>query len=151
MSDEQETKTVKGTVTAFYPSEGENNPYNVYVDSEDGKFSTFNGEAVSEIKEGARVQFEVVENNGHWNIVDDSVEILEDEKPEVFGDTDEVEPFAPTDARITSQSVLRSAVLHHQHREESTDGDVARTAERFAELQIELYEKLREAGNEGDT
>lgn len=147
MSGDQETKSVEGAVTAFYPSEGENDPYNVYVDTEDGKFSTFNGETVEDIEEGVRVRFEAEQNNGHWNIVDGSVEIIEqDEEPEVYGDTEPDTTMSPTDARIGSQSVLRSAVLHHQHREDSTDEDVVETAKRFADAQLSLYEKLRNAG-----
>lgn len=145
MSNEEKTREVTGTVTAFYPSEGEDDPNNVYVDSEDGRFSTFHDETVEELEEGAHVEFEAEQNNGHWNIVDGSVEFL-DEEPEVYGDTNGTDPFSQTDARIASQSILRSAVLHHQHREDSTDSDVVETAERFADEQIALYEKLRNAG-----
>lgn len=148
MSDDRETKEVAGAVTAFYPSEGENDPYNIYVDTEDGKFSTFNGETVEVIEEGVQVEFEAVQNNGHWNIVDGTVEIIEDDDSEVYGETAVDVAMAPTDARIASQSLIRSAVLFHQNREDNTDEDVADTAERFADVQTSLYRKLRNAGGD---
>lgn len=144
-------KAVEGRITAFYPSEGENDPYNLYVNTEDGKFSTFNGDTVGDIEEDIHVRFEAEQNNGHWNIVDDSVEIVENaDEPEVYGSTDSDVPMSPSDARIVSQSVLRSAVLFHQGREDSTDEDVKETAEEFADTHLELYGKLRNAGQDGE-
>ena len=118
----------------------------VYVDSEDGRFSTFHDETVAEIEKGVRVRFEAKRNGQHWNIVDDSVDILEDEESEVYGGMDEPMLFGLDDARISSQSLVRSSVMFHQDRDGSTVEEVEKTAHELADLQIELTEKLRNAG-----
>lgn len=141
MSD---TETVEGIVTAFYPSEGDNDPHNVYVNN--NRFSTFDDDTVAEIEEGIQVEFEAEQNGDYWNIVGGSVEVVEsgEESP-----TGEIEPMSLNDARVSSQSVLRSAVLHHQHREDSTAEDVVETAKTFADAQVALYERLRQVGRDG--
>lgn len=146
MSDDQWGEEVVGTVTAFFPSNDENKPHGVRVDGD--RYTTFNDADVEEIEEGIAVRFRYEQNGEHRNIVEDSVEIIEDnaDEPEVYGDTAEAEPFSMNDARIGAQSALRSAVLHHQHREDSTDEDVVETAQKFADVQADLHRKLRNTG-----
>jgi hypothetical protein len=141
---EQEGTPVSGKVTQYYPSEGENDPYALYVDGD--RYTTFNGEDVEDVKEDVVVRFQYVQNGKHRNVVPGSVEVVDaDDEPEVYGSTGDVEPFSPSDAKITSQSVLRSAVLHHQRREDSTVEDVVETAKTFADAQIALYKQFRNA------
>lgn len=76
MSDKQK-KEVVGVVMKYYPSEGENDPHNVYVDSEDDRFSTFNDATVDPIEESIKIGFVAEQNNGHWNIVDNTVTVVD--------------------------------------------------------------------------
>ncbi|WP_226006044.1 hypothetical protein [Natrinema salinisoli] len=149
MSDDQEGTEASGSVTDLYRSSSENKPHGVHVDGT--RYTTFNDEDVEEIGEGVTIQFRYVENGDHRNIVPGSVEIVEESNgPETYGDTAGEEPFSMNDARIGAQSALRSAVLHHQHREDSTDEDVIATAQKFADAQADLYRKLRNTG-QGET
>lgn len=147
--DDQDRREVTGTVTGFYPSEGEKDPHNVYVEGD--RYSTFDDATVADIAEGATVRFHAEQNNGHWNIVDGSVEVLDSAPADAAGhggrDADGV-GLSPTDAPIMAQSLIRSAVLFHQNRAESTAEDVAATAERFAALQTDLLQQLRQQGSE---
>jgi hypothetical protein len=149
-NDDQQGTEVSGVVTRFYPSQEEGKPHGVYVDGD--RYTTFNDEDVEEIAEGAVVQFRYEQNGEHRNVVPGSVTVVDtDEKPEVYGGTSSEDDMLPlTDARIMSQSILRSAVFHHQHREESTPQDVEETAKQFADAQTHLFRRLRGIEQEGD-
>ena len=149
--DDEAGREVTGTVTAFYPSESEQDPHNVYIAGD--RYSTFDDATVADIAEGVAVRFRAERNGDFWNIVESTVEVLDDAPADadVYGGTDSGDAgFSPTDARITAQSLIRSAVLHHQHRDESTAEDVAVTAERFAALQTGLFQQLRNGGQGGE-
>lgn len=151
MSDE---KDVSGVVNAVFWNEGDDNkPVKVYLKDEEKPYSTFDTETVSAIEEGRAVAFDVEENNGYQNIVDDSVEIREQDgarSTETESDTGsgDAAAFTPTDARIMSQSLIRSAVLFHQNREDSTAEDVVETAEKFADAQNDLFQQLSAEGGQ---
>ncbi|QLG62061.1 hypothetical protein [Halorarum salinum] len=153
MSAEQ--KEVVGIVTAYYPSEGENDPYNVYVDSEDGKFSTFTAETADPIEEGVKVAFVAVQNKGHWNIKDGTVDVVDTDpditEPETEADAGGSEVFesprarsircnvALKQARELCQPMLTEDVS--EARFEEIRATVLETADVFAEKLAELNQQ----------
>jgi len=149
--DDEAGREVTGTITAFYPSEGEQDPHNVYIAGD--RYSTFDDATVADIAEGVTVRFRAEQNGDFWNIVEGTVEVLDDAPADadMTGNTaSDGSGFSPTDARIMAQSLIRSAVLFHQHRDDSTHEDVATTAERFAALQTGLFRQLRNSEQGGE-
>jgi hypothetical protein len=157
-------KPVKGIVTHYWPSEGENDPHALYVKGYDEKFSTFDDETAAPIQTGTEVHFRAEKNGEHWNIKDGTVSVLDDDpgpvreqrgtdgsiKSSECSGEDAMRMFSMDDARIMSQSITRSAVMFHQYRAESTVADVEETAEQFAELQADLFKQLRGAVMEAE-
>lgn len=160
-------KPVTGVVTAYYPSEGKNDPHNVYISGHDQGFSTFDADTAEPIEEGIKITFRAEKNGQWWNIKEGTVSIVDRDPDTADDDTGDngsirnsecvqtnsdgeaMHMFSMNDARIMAQSITRSAVLFHQDREDSSIEDVEETAERFADLQGELVQQLRGVPLEG--
>lgn len=79
MSDDPHDKVgkeVTGVVTVYWPSEGKR-PHGLYVSGHDEKFTTFDDATADPIEEGIKVAFRAEKNNGHWNIKEGTVSILD--------------------------------------------------------------------------
>lgn len=80
MSDDPNDKVgkpVTGVVTAYYPSEGEQDPHNVYIDGYDQGFSTFDDATAEPIEEGIEITFRAEKNGQWWNIKDGTVAVVD--------------------------------------------------------------------------
>lgn len=153
MSDDQEGTEASGVVTDHYRSSSENKPHGVHVDGT--RYTTFNDKDVEGIEEGVTIQFRYVENGDHRNIVNDSVEIIEqDEEPKVYGSTDHDVVESPRDRSIRNNVALKQArelcqPLIHEDISESRFDEVVdlveETAETFAEKLHELNRQVAES------
>jgi len=83
--NEKAGKQVTGVVTAYYGSEGDQDPHNVYIEGE--KFSTFDDETADPIEEGIEVTFRTEKNGRYWNIKDGTVAVV-DTDPDYEPDRD---------------------------------------------------------------
>lgn len=160
MSDNAEKGTeITGTVNKFYPNEDrENTPPAFMLDG--NRYSVMAEEDANRIGENVtircRYRKKTTENGTYRNVVPESVEVLGVQQPtggsvrSSEGVTQNGMMFSFKDARIGAQSSIRSAVMYHRDREESTVDDVEETAERFTDLQVKLAARLRDAGKTGE-
>lgn len=172
MSDDPNDKVgkpVTGLITGYWPSEGKNDPHAIHVKDYDERFTTFDDETAEPLQTGIKVTFRAEKNGDYWNIKEGTVAVVDSdpgpareqrgqqgdirnsECVQTNGDTGETRMFSMNDARIMSQSIVRSAVLFHQDREDSTVEDVEETAHRLADLEPELVRQLRSVPLGGET
>lgn len=85
-SNDKVGKPVTGVVTAYYPSEGKNDPHNVYISGHDQGFSTFDADTTEPIEEGIEITFRAEKNGKWWNIKEGTVSIR-DRDPDAGGET----------------------------------------------------------------
>lgn len=168
MSDDPNDKVgkpVTGLITDYWPSEGPKDPHALYVKGYDEKFTTFDDDTAEPVQTGVKVTFRAEKNGQYWNIKDGTVGMVDSDpgpvreqrgakgsikSSECVSNGDAMHMFSMKDARIMAQSITRSAALFHQDRADSTAEDVEETAERFADLQAELFQQLRTVPLKGE-
>lgn len=131
MSDDKQHVDAKQVDTYFEKKPAENKPHKILIGQ--NAFSTFDDATVEDVEEGAVVSFEFVTNGRYNNIVDGSLEIVEDSDGDSGGadqrDAGVAGP-SPTDARIRRQVALKAAVEHHKDGPAAPE-DVTATASTF--------------------
>lgn len=131
MSDDTQHVDAKQVDTYFAKKSAENKPHKILIGQ--NAFSTFDDATMEGVEEGAVVSFEFVTNGRYNNIVDESLEIVEDADDASGGEDprDAGETGGPsTDARIRKQVALKAAVEHHKGGAASPE-DVTATAATF--------------------